>query len=109
MGRGLRYCKILKEVLNTENQVRGSEYEDFHHRSWEHSDHKSMMKYVVIAAKSELLKEKVKKRLEEVEGKKLDEIAKVLVDSKLEFIKAKKEMWKKKKDMKERIWETWEK
>jgi hypothetical protein len=42
-------------------------------------------------AKAELLKEKIKKKLETIEGKKLDEIADMLVESKMELRKTKKE------------------
>ncbi|DAC72735.1 MAG TPA: hypothetical protein DSN98_03675 [Thermoplasmata archaeon] len=74
-------------------------------RGWEHGDHKAMMWHLVKEAKAELLKEKIKKRLEAVEGKKLDEIANMLVEAKMEMRKAKKEFWKKKMEMKEKMME----
>jgi hypothetical protein len=74
-------------------------------RNWEHGDNKAMMWHLVNEAKAELLREKIKKKLELVEGKKLDEIANMLVEAKMEMRKAKKEFWKKKMEMKEKMME----
>jgi hypothetical protein len=77
----------------------------YYRKGWEYGDHKAMMLHLVKVAKAELLKEKVKQKLEEVEGKRLDEIANLLVETKMEFRKAKKDFWKKKMEMKERMME----
>lgn len=78
-----------------------------HEHGWDY-DRKAMMMFVVKKAKFELLKEKVKKRLEEKEGKQLDEMADILVEARLELKKAKREFWKKKMQMKERMMELFE-
>ena len=72
---------------------------------WEHGDHKAMMWHVVRMARVELLKEKVKRKLEAVEGKKLDEMADLLVEARMELRKAKNEFWAKKMDLKEKMME----
>ena len=76
---------------------------------WWHGDPEDMMFYAYHAARSELLKEKIKKALEEAEGKKMDDIAKTFVDAKLDFLKAKNEMYNKKEEMLEKLWEGFEK
>jgi hypothetical protein len=63
------------------------------------------MMHLVKMARAELLKEKIKKKLEAVEGKKLDEMADLLVEAKMEMRKARREFWKKKMEMKEKMWE----
>lgn len=75
---------------------------DWHH-GWGHMDQKEMMMWILHMAKKELLKEKIKQRLQEAEGKKMDEIAKAVVEGKMEFMKMKKEMWAKKKQMMEKM------
>jgi len=78
----------------------------YYHKRWEHGDHKKMLWCLLKDAKEELLKEKIKQKLEEVEGKKLDEIAQILVEEKMEIMKIKKEFWKSKMNMKEKIKEV---
>jgi ABC-type Zn2+ transport system substrate-binding protein/surface adhesin len=75
-------------------------------KGWAHGDHKTMMWHVVRMARVELLKEKVKKKLEAVEGKKLDEMADLLVEARMELRKAKREFWAKKMDLKEKMMEV---
>lgn len=75
----------------------------FHERCWEHGDKESMLMHLVMAAKMELIKEKVKKRIEAEEGKKLDEIAGVLVQAKMDYHKKKMEMMEKKEEARERL------
>ncbi len=77
-----------------------------HH--WEHEDKGAMMMCLVMEAKMELLKEKMKKKLEAVEGKKLDEIANLLVDAKMNFHKAKAEMMMKREEMREKLESVYE-
>jgi hypothetical protein len=81
---------------------------DMHH--WGYMDKKMMMKFVVKAAKFELLKEKVTKQLEASEGKKLDELAKVLVSAETDFKKGKIEMFRKNQEAMDKIREAmgWE-
>jgi hypothetical protein len=74
-------------------------------KGWEHGDHKAMMWHLVKEARAELLKEKIKKRLEAIEGKKLDEMAGMLIEARMEIKKAKREFWKKKMEMKEKMME----
>lgn len=59
-----------------------------------HPDKFSMMMWLVKSAKTELIREKVKARLETLEGKKLDNLADFLVESMLEHKKAKAEFYK---------------
>jgi hypothetical protein len=77
----------------------------YHHTCYDHSDPKARMWYILKKAKMELLKEKIKKNLEAAEGKKMDEIAKILVDAKVDLKKRKHEMYKVKEEMMEKIWE----
>ena len=51
----------------------------------------------------ELIKEKVKRKLEETHGKKFDKIAQLLVDSMTEKMNMKKEMFQKKREMEEKF------
>ena len=74
-------------------------------KGWEHGDRKAMMWHLVKEARAELLKEKIKKKLEAIEGKKLDEMAEMLVQARMELKKAKREFWKKKMEMKEKMME----
>jgi hypothetical protein len=62
-----------------------------------------MMKCLFKDAKMELMKEKVKKKIEAAEGKKLDAMADLLVSGMLEHMKEKMEMWKKKQEMMEKM------
>ena len=54
-------------------------------------------------SKEDLLREKIKKKLDEVEGKKLDEIVDIIMEEKMEIKKAKKEFWEKKIEMKNKL------
>jgi hypothetical protein len=62
-----------------------------------------MMMHMAKGAKMELLKEKVKKKLEAAEGKKLDKIADALVDLLVEKHKAKSAMMRKRMETKKRL------
>jgi hypothetical protein len=76
------------------------------HGGMEHGGGKMMMMWKVVKfAKFELLKDRVKVRLEQKEGKQLDEMADFLVEAALDFKNAKKMLWKKKMEMKERMME----
>jgi hypothetical protein len=74
-------------------------------RGWQHGDEKAMLWHVVRKAKMELLKDKIKKKLEATEGKKLDEMADMLVGAHMEMRKARREFWRKKMEMKEKMME----
>ena len=62
-----------------------------------------MMMSIAKSAKMELLKEKIKKKIEAAEGKKLDEIATIIADMLMEKQKMKMGIKKKKHEMKKRI------
>ena len=59
---------------------------------WHHYDKQFMLFHLVKKAKMELLMDRIKKRIEAKEGKKLDEIADALVVSKLSMQKTKMEL-----------------
>lgn len=86
-------------------EMKGNCEQGYHGKSWEYGDQKMMMLHLVKMAKIELLKEKIKKKLEATQGKKLDEIANILVEAKTEMHNAKKEFWKKKMEAKEKMME----
>lgn len=65
--------------------------------------------YLVKKAKFELLKEKIKKKLEATDGKKLDEAAELLVQTMREKKKAIMQIKKKKYDMQDRLQEIFSK
>lgn len=54
-------------------------------------------------AKMELLKEKIKKRLESVEGKKLDKVAELIVEMLLDYYKTEDDISKKKQEFNEKL------
>ncbi len=91
-------CSKMEEMMEKDDAC-------YSRKEWWHGDHKAMMFHLVKMAKAELLKEKIKEKLEAIEGKKLDEISNLLVESKMEMRKAKKEFWKKKMEMKEKMME----
>ena len=71
-----------------------------------------MMMWLVKSAKAELIREKVKAKLEEAEGKKLDKLADFLVESMLEHKKAKADFYRLKEEQeskdesaREKFWE----
>lgn len=86
-------------------EMKEKEESGYYGKDWWHGDQKAMMFHLVKMAKAELLKEKIKKKIESIEGKKLDEIAAMLVESKMELRKAKRDFWKKKMEMKEKMME----
>ena len=86
-------------------EMKEKEESCYNGKEWWYGDQKAMMCNLVKMAKAELLKEKIKKKLESIEGKKLDEIADMFVESKRELRKARKEFWKKKMEMKEKMME----
>ncbi|MBI5227788.1 hypothetical protein HY988_04335 [Candidatus Micrarchaeota archaeon] len=58
-------------------------------------DHTAIMMYLAKSAKMELIKEKVKAKLEKTHGKKFDKVADILVEALEAHMKMKKEMMKK--------------
>jgi hypothetical protein len=70
-------------------------------------DMAGMMMHLAKKAKFELLKEKMKKRIETVEGKKLDKLADLVVDTMLAKYKLKMELEKKHEELGEK-WEEME-
>ena len=62
-------------------------------------DKYGMMMCLVKDAKEELIKEKLKKRFEAAEGKKLDEMADLIVKLVIEKHKSKMEMYRKKEEL----------
>lgn len=82
----------------------GMEHEGYEgHHDHMHGDKMGMMKCVFKEAKMELMKEKIKKKLEAAEGKKLDAMADALVSGMLEHMKIKMEMWQHKQEMMEKM------
>lgn len=69
----------------------------------DHGDKMWMMMHIAKKAKMELLKEKVKRKLEAAEGKQLDEVADLIVEGMLGKYDLMKGIIKKKKDMQERL------
>ena len=76
----------------------GQEYDKF-----------AMMMYLAKEAKMELLKDKIKKKLESEQGKKYDEIAAVLVEALMQKKKDKMEAEKHMEEMRERFYSILEK
>lgn len=66
-------------------------------------DRMAMMMYLAKAAKMELIKKKIKEKLEVVEGKKLDKIADLLVEAITEYHQVKADIGKRKQGMKEKF------
>ncbi len=58
-------------------------------------DHTAIMMYLAKSAKMELIKEKVKAKLEKTHGKKLDKVADILVEALEAHMKMKEQMMKK--------------
>ena len=72
-------------------------------QSYHSNDRMGIMLCVAKSAKMELLKEKIKKRLESTEGKKLDKLADFLVESMLDYRKSKIDMIKRHGEMREKF------
>ena len=66
-------------------------------------DKMDMFMYLAHSAKMELIKEKMKKRLEATEGKKLDKVAELFVEAMLEKWKDKAEISKKWEELREKF------
>jgi len=66
-------------------------------------DMMSMMNHVFMKAKMKVLKEKMMKRIEAKEGKKLDAAADLIVDHMLEHFQGKMERMGKKKELMEKL------
>ena len=77
------------------------------HNCWDQMDSKTMMMNLVMKAKMELMKEKIKKKLEIMEGKKLDQMVDLLVEAKLSIQKANMDMMKNKEEMMEKFKDIW--
>ncbi len=73
-------------------------------RSSDGCDDRFMMAMMIVKrAKMELLKEKVKKKLEEVDGKRLDKVADLIVEVMLDQRKTHQDMEKRYDEMKDRF------
>jgi hypothetical protein len=68
-----------------------------------HEDKMWMLMHIAKKAKMEIIKEKVKKKLEAAEGKQFDEVADMIVEAMLGKRDMMKGMIKKKKEMQERF------
>lgn len=66
-------------------------------------DRMSMTMCLVKEAKMDILKEKIRKKLEEADGKRLDKIADLLVEAVIEHRKGKEDMHKKREEMRSRL------
>ena len=66
-------------------------------------DRMAMMMYLAKSAKMELIKEKVKKKLESAEGKKLDKIADLLIEAMAERRKSSIDSEKKMQSFREKL------
>ena len=66
-------------------------------------DKMEMFMEVAKTAKSELLREKIKKRLEVVMGKKLDKVAELLVEAMIDHYKSEMEQENKEQDFRQRF------
>lgn len=66
-------------------------------------DKMAMMMYLAKSAKMELVKEKVKKKLEAVDGKKFDRIADFLVEAMAEYKKTEADSIKRKQELREKF------
>lgn len=69
----------------------------------EQYDKADMFLYMAKGAKMELLKEKMKKRLEAAEGKKLDKVADLIVEALLERYKTDEDISKKRQELSEKL------
>lgn len=80
-------------------------HEECHHGH----DKGKMHMHIVHEAKMELIKDRVKKKLEVAMGKKLDEMAELIVQAKMSMMKSKMQMMKEKEYMManmEAIWKS---
>ena len=66
-------------------------------------DKMDMFLYMAKSAKMELLKEKMKKRLEASHGKKLDKVADLIVEALLDHYKTEDEASKKRQELSEKL------
>jgi hypothetical protein len=76
------------------------------HRCGHDHEHPDMMGMLMCLAKDahvELLKEKIKKKIDATQGKKMDEIAQVIADAMAEKMKMKMGKMRKKREMREEI------
>jgi hypothetical protein len=78
-----------------------------HNHEYYEEDMAGMMMHLAKKAKIELIKEKMKKKLEAVEGKKLDKLADLVVETMLAKYKLKMELEKKHEELGEK-WEQME-
>lgn len=62
-----------------------------------------MFLYMAKGAKMELLKEKIKKRLEASHGKKLDKVAELIVEALLEKYKSESDAYKRRQELNEQL------
>jgi hypothetical protein len=93
----------LKKTAEVSDMNEFESKEDCHHMG------KGMMyMHLVHEAKMELIKEKVKKKLEAAEGKKLDELAELIVQAKMGMMKTKMQMMKNREEMMEKFSSIWE-
>jgi len=75
---------------------------DFGHHG-EHADKFGMMMCLAKEAHMELLKEKLKRRIDSTQGKKMDEIVSVIADAMAEKMKARMEAKRRKHEMWEKL------
>ncbi|HLC59832.1 MAG TPA: hypothetical protein VJJ52_00205 [Candidatus Nanoarchaeia archaeon] len=66
-------------------------------------DKMGMMMWLAHSAKMELIKEKMKKKLEAAKGKKLDQVAELFVDAMMEKYKDEAESEKKKEELQQKF------
>jgi hypothetical protein len=69
----------------------------------EHPDKFAMMMCMGKAAKMELLKEKLKKRIDATQGKRLDQVADIIAEMMAEKYKAKAAVKRKKKELRQKL------
>ena len=69
----------------------------------EEYDKSDMFFYLAKEAKMDLLKEKIKKRLDSVDGKKLDKAAELIVDMLLDYYKTEDDISNKKQEFNEKL------
>jgi hypothetical protein len=83
--------------------------EGMDHMMWHgtESDKVEMMLFLAKKARMELLKEKMKKKLDALEGKKLDQVADLIVNAMLGRHKMEREGMEKKEDLLDKLDEIW--
>ena len=91
----------MEEKQDAQNPACGCERK--HEHGEEHPDKFAMMMCMGKAAKMELLKEKVKKRIEATQGKNLDKIADIIAEIMAEKHKARAALKRKKKELRQRL------